>query len=161
MAEGVMPCSPGPCLQAFPMGPFQTAAAAGEHRLDDGFRCDRQGQFRCRRQDFQALFPVILRFPIRTDILDRRFGENVVAEPEGQGRQGQTGVLVEFAEFNQQDLEAAGIGDQEIDADVQANPMVVEARHANLEQRPMLHVVHLMRHPFSRRRESVLSVLIR
>ncbi len=33
----------GPCLtrsrlQAFPMGPFQTAAATGEHRFDDGFR---------------------------------------------------------------------------------------------------------------------------
>ncbi len=94
-------------------------------------------------------------------MLERRFGENVVAETEGQGRQGQIGVPIEIEQFDQQDLKAACIGNQEIDADVQADSAVVDARHANLEQRPMLHVVHLMRHPFPRHRESILSVPIR
>jgi len=81
--------------------------------------------------------------------------------PEGERRTRQLGlwILDQQAPLLEQQLKAVGVGDQRVDADVQAAGFFVQPTAPDLEQRPAVGREDLMRHARARGRESAHLLL--
>jgi hypothetical protein len=114
-----------------------------------------QRQLRRRRQVGQPGVPVAGGPPVRLRAAQGELRQHVVAEGDRDRRQRQAGVPVEPRQLGEQHPQATGVGDQEVEADVEACAGPGEGG-ADLEQRPLRRIEHLVRHPLAHGRERLL-----
>ena len=135
-----------PRLESLPGGRRQGGGAPHETRpVERPGRAD-QRQLRRGRQVGQPLLPVVPGPAVGLAPLHLPQGQHVIAEGEGKGRERRRGVAVKLGQLAHQQAEAPGVGQQVVEAEVEAHPVAAGAAGADLEQRPAVGREHLVGH---------------
>ena len=145
--------SSGRLLRAPPGGRVELAGVAHEPRVGDRGGVHRPGQLGRRWQRLEASGPVVAGTRKRPVLEAPPLGQDVVAERDRQRGELGVGLLVQRDQLLVQQLGAARVEDQQVEAKVQAGAPLVEDGGGHLKQRPTVCGEHLMRHAGAHGRE--------